>query len=330
MTGGIAWEERVVTEHLGADVVIGHGTTALANRYIGFDELLQELKAPRKRYIYQPTFSIPDRFYQKYKIDKNQIVFSDCRPDLIECIPGESGYSFRIIDVKASEVLKVSHRVQTALYAMILQSILEEHQIPGQVMLDETGVWLFEETVPQYSSVQNLIPYLEDFLIDKLTALPAQELHEVFWHLDYRCEWCSLYDYCLQNARDEKHVSLLPYLSNHASRFIREQGFPLTISEFASFIEDKEQLKLLEKSPSLKSRILRIDKQLDSLKKGELIQYGSLATDMPVGENIRLILSVQRDQVSGKVIATSIYRISGQELFGSKSEKSYFIAESLD
>ncbi|MGG1680255.1 AAA domain-containing protein [Neobacillus sp. NRS-1170] len=330
MAGGIAWEEKVVTAFLSDDVVIGAGDAPLSNRYIGYVEMVQELKSPSKKYIYQPTFSIPDRFYQKYNIDREKMTFSDCRPDLIECIPGESGYLFRIIDVKSSEVLKVSHRVQTALYAMILQSIIEEHQIPGDVVIEETGVWLYEQDGPQFTSVEHLIPYLEDFLNWKLKDLPEKELEEVFWHLDYRCEWCSLFDYCLQKAKDEEHVSLLPYLSNHASRFISDNELPVTIKEFAEYVTDKEQLKLLEKSASLRGQVLRIDKQLGSLMKGEVIPYGSYAKDMPIGENIRLILTVQRDQVSGRVYAASIYRISGSELFGSKSEKFHFIAETPD
>ncbi|WP_154663455.1 bifunctional RecB family nuclease/DEAD/DEAH box helicase [Neobacillus dielmonensis] len=330
MAGGIVWEEKVVTDYLADNVVIGAGDMPLSNRYIKFDALLQELKNPSKQYIYQPTFSIPDRFYQKYKIDREKITFTDCRPDLIECFPGESGIQFRIIDVKSSEVLKVSHRVQTALYAMILQSILEEHQIMGEILIEETGIWLYEQEKPQFLSVQHLIPYLEDFLVGKLNELPEKQLEEVFWHLDYRCEWCSLFDYCLEKAKEQQHVSLFPYLSSQGSRFIRENGLPLTIEEFADYVTDQDQLKTLEKSASLRGRVLRIDKQLDSLKNREVIPYESFATDMPIGENIRLILTVQRDQVSGRVYAASIYRISGSELFGSKSEKYHYIAESSD
>ena len=157
-----------------------------------------------------------------------------------------------------------------------------------------------------------------------------KDLEEVFWHLDYRCEWCSLYDYCLGKAREQERVSLLPYLSNHASRFIRENELPVTINEFASLVADKSQLKILEKSASLRSRIMRLRKQLDSISSGEVIPYNSFATDMPIGENIRLILTVQRDQVSGKVFAASIYQIGGNDLFGTKSQRQHFIVESPD
>lgn len=331
MKGGIDWEEKVVKEHLGDQVKIAAGEgEALSNRHFRFDELVSELKNPSIGYIYQPTFQMPDHFYEKYQINKDKITFTDCRPDLVECVNGQDGFIFRIIDVKSSEVLKVSHKVQTALYAMILQSILEEHGIAGEVAMEETGVWLYGETEPQYISVKNIVPYLEDFLVNQLGQLAEQEMEDVFWHMDFRCEWCSLFDHCLEKARKEDHISLLPYLSSHASRFIRKNGLPQTIREFSDYVENEDQLKLLGKSASLRSRLLRIDKQLNALKNGEVIAYDSFAADMPIGENIRLILTAQRDQVSGKVYAASIYRIGGKEIFGTGSEKRHFIARFPD
>jgi DNA replication ATP-dependent helicase Dna2 len=104
----------------------------------------------------------------------------------------------------------------------------------------------------------------------------------------------------------------------------------LTVEELSDYLGESDNKKILQKSAFLKHRVMRIDKQLSSLKKQRLIPYNSFATDMPKGENIRIILTVQRDQVSGKVFAASIYRIGGNEVFGSKSEKSHFISSRME
>jgi DNA replication ATP-dependent helicase Dna2 len=61
--------------------------------------------------------------------------------------------------VKSSEVLKISHKIQTVLYALILGSFIEEHGIPGRAILEETGIWMYGEESPQYISVKNIIPF---------------------------------------------------------------------------------------------------------------------------------------------------------------------------
>ncbi|WP_041638261.1 bifunctional RecB family nuclease/DEAD/DEAH box helicase [Anoxybacillus flavithermus] len=332
LKGGIDWEETVISKYLDGQVKLGNqsNSASLSQCYLDVEEVVAELKQPSKRYIYQPSIVVPSRFYEKYGIQSKKIRFTVCRPDLIECIFTEEGLQFRIIDIKSSEVLKISHKIQTALYALILASFLEEHGIDGRVDLKETGIWMYGSEIPQYTNIENLLPHLEHFLAVQLQEIVEKSFDDLFWHLDYRCEWCNFYDYCVEKAKAESHVSLIPYLSSHASKFIREQNLPQTIEEFSEFIQSGENKQLLLQSAGLKKRVMRLETQLKAIMNEEVIPYNSFATDMPKGENIRIILTAQRDQVSGKIFAASIYRYGGKDIFEKGIESSHFIATTME
>jgi DNA replication ATP-dependent helicase Dna2 len=328
LKGGIDWEETVVSTYLVGQVKLGSrpNGASISHCYLDVKETIRELKQPSKRYLYQPSLVVPPRFYEKYGISPENIRFTICRPDLVECIPTEERWKFRIVDIKSSEALKISHKIQTALYALILALFLEEHEIGGVVDLQETGIWTYGMTAPQYTNIEQLLPYLEHFLSVELQEIVRKNADDLFWHLDYRCEWCNFYDYCLEKARAESHISLLPYLSSHASRFIREQQLPQTIESFSEFIQNEENKQLLMQSAGLAHHLARIETQLKAIMKEEVIPYDSFAIDMPKGENIRVILTAQQDQVSGKIFAASIYRYGGKDIFQTGTERIHFVA----
>jgi DNA replication ATP-dependent helicase Dna2 len=332
LKGGIDWEETVVSTYLAGQVKLGNqpNGTSISHCYLDVKETIRELKQPSKRYLYQPSLVVPPRFYEKYGISSENIRFTVCRPDLVECILTDEGWKFRIIDIKSSEALKISHKIQTALYALILDLFLEEHEIDGVVDLQETGIWTYGMTAPQYTNIEQLLPHLEHFLSVELQEIVRKNADDLFWHLDYRCEWCNFYDYCLEKARAESHISLLPYLSSHASRFIREQQLPQTMAEFSEFIRNEENKRLLMQSAGLAHRLARIETQLKAIMQEEVIPYDSFATDMPRGENIRVILTAQQDQVSGKIFAASIYRYGGKDVFQTGTETIHFVAATLE
>ncbi|MFC0297560.1 bifunctional RecB family nuclease/DEAD/DEAH box helicase [Geobacillus jurassicus] len=329
---GVEWEEEVISTHLAGQVKMGKRLPGMPLSHCFLDgvETIQELKRPSKRYLYQPTLIVPPRFYKRYGLDPDVIRFAACRPDLIECRSEQDGFAFRIIDIKSSDVLKLSHRVQTALYALILSLILEEHGIAGKVDLREAGVWTYGAGQPQAADISQLLPYIEQFLTSELTALATKQADELFWHLDYRCEWCPFYDYCLDKARQQKHISLVPYLSSHASRFIRERQLPETIGEFRQFLERQENRHVLKQNAGLARQLRRLEAQLEAIAQEKVVPYDRAVTHMPIWEDIRLILTAQRDQLTGKVAAASLYRVGGADVFGTGSEMHHFIAGSFE
>lgn len=329
---GVEWEEEVITTHLAGQVKMGKREPGapISHCYLDGEETIRELKQPSKRYLYQPTLIAPPRFYERYGLDLEVIRFAACRPDLIECIPGQNGFVFRIIDIKSSDVLKISHRVQTALYALMLFSVLEEHGVKGSVDLREAGIWTYKTEQPQLTDIGQLLPFLEQFLAGELTALAGKQLDELFWHLDYRCEWCPFYDYCFDKARQQSHISLVPYLSNYTSRFIRERQLPETIGEFRQLLERQETRHVLKQNAGLARQLRRLEAQLEAIAEEKVVPYDQAVTHMPIWEDIRLILTAQRDPLTGKIAAASLYRVGGTDVFGTGSEMHHVIAGSLE
>jgi DNA replication ATP-dependent helicase Dna2 len=331
-TEGFDWEKRVLEDYLKDDVVIANrdATKPITSCYLTHEEVLQELRLPSKTYIYQPSLEVPQSFYRKYNIDQEKIRFSTCRPDLLEVTEVNGVKTFRIIDIKSSEALKISHKIQTAIYALILTAFLEEYEIEGAVDLTQTSIWLHEADSPELTNIHTILPALEEFLQQGLTNLSEKDFEQLSWHLDYRCEWCTLYDYCLDHARKRNHISLLPYLTNYATKFVNEHQLPYTLHDMQTYIQREENLSFLSKSTSFKYRAKRLDKQLTSIIQNEVIPYSSFATDFPKGENIRFLLTVQKDQASGKIFAAAIYRFGGKQLFPEGTDFQAFIATSKE
>lgn len=130
LEGGYEWEEQVL-KGLGEQAVVGQptdGSELLRDRVLPYHDLLSHLRDPKPgTFLYQAHVSPPRGFYECFGLDPAQITFSDCRPDLLKIVQAEDG-SFRlwVIDVKATDAVKFSHRAQCAFYALLLNSIIEE------------------------------------------------------------------------------------------------------------------------------------------------------------------------------------------------------------
>ncbi|MBU9711217.1 bifunctional RecB family nuclease/DEAD/DEAH box helicase [Evansella tamaricis] len=333
LTGGANWEEEVVKIHLKDKIKIPEmdmEKIPLSDRFFTPEAFVEWLKNPIEKYIYQPTMTVPESFYTLYNIDPTKLMFSNCRPDLIECIKTKEERIFRIIDIKSSNALKVSHKVQVSFYALILDTLLKVHDIEGRVDFSQAGVWIYKQEQPEVLSIENIVPYLTHFMSHTLHDIAVTKFEDLFWHLEFKCEWCSFFDFCLSKAKEKNHISLLPYLSNQAGRYIKENKIPYSLNDMADFIKGDENRSVLEKSFSLKQRLKRLHTQLDSFASGEVLSYNSYSSSMPFNESIQLILTVQKDQVSGEIFACSIYRLKGMELFGTGSELKHFTAAKFD
>ncbi|HNV37708.1 MAG TPA: ATP-dependent helicase, partial [Methanoculleus sp.] len=118
LDAGIRWEEEVVRTRLSGRVRVPGGTGPISERSFSIEEsfgLIPSLSPGDA--IYQTTIPVSVHFLKGYGLDPDMHRFSPCRPDLIRV--DEEG-RLSVIDIKASEDLSVSHRVQATLYALIL------------------------------------------------------------------------------------------------------------------------------------------------------------------------------------------------------------------
>jgi DNA replication ATP-dependent helicase Dna2 len=244
--GGYRWEEQVVGTLLRGRARVAPGAGPLRDRTYDVPGTLAALRALQPgEFLYQPTLSAPPSFLARYGLDPALVDFAPCRPDLIEYVAAdEHGPArLRVIDVKASDALKASHRVQVTLYALLLREVLAAAKIPLAVDLGEAAIWLSEQPAPEHFSLALTLGVVEDFLRDRVSAVLRAPRHEVAWHLFFRCEWCEFYTPCRDEADAVGSVSLLPYLSVGGRVHLREARWAEhasinTLSEFGHHLAD--------------------------------------------------------------------------------------------
>ncbi len=297
LEAGFAWEEEVL-RHLGRRALVPPGGGAPRDRAWSVQDTLDKLPKLRTgQALYQGQLPIPPSFYQRYGLDPKLLCFPDCKPDLV--LKTEQG-QLRVIDVKASDELKSSHRIQVGLYVLILR----EH-FPETIDLQTGGIWLSQQSSPTDFELRHTLPVLETFLRDRLTSIFRAELEEIPWHVLYRCEWCDYFEHCRKEAQETSSVSLLPYLSHGARAFLREEGVN-RLSELADYL--KRSPERIDLCGSLRGRAHRLGHQVRALLGQELQEHGGASLALPSGESQRIFLTLQKEPVSGAIYAAALLR----------------------
>ena len=331
---GYLWEEEVLQQRLHGRVNIAAGAGSLHERVHSVDHTLQVLQTlPAGQYIYQPTLEVPASFLARYSLDPGLCGFPPCRPDLLKLQEDDQGRRLKIIDIKASDELRVSHVIQTALYALILRDALAAADLALQVDLHEAGIWLYRTLEPHWFSLETGIRMVERFLRENLPTLLRQPLDEVPWHLRFRCEWCDFYRHCRHEAEHTQSVSLLPYLSVGGRRYLREAhwgGPPIqTLEDFRAFLHGGDAATIdtaLDACGNLRNRRERLKNSIDALQTQTVVAHGGSSLAMPINEQVQIILTLQSDPYSGAIYAASFLRLKGLEVYHNGSRLYHGIA----
>ena len=310
---GFDWEEKVAGSLENVYIPADPGDKPkISERSFGFEESLKLLgQCQPGEYIYQATFEAPKSFLKKYDVRNEAVVWTPCKPDLIEVVEIEGEKVFRIIDVKATDQLKISHKAQTIIYSLMLESILEDNNIGGRVDWDKMGIWLYETGEPEYFNPSVIRPILEGFLREDLADIFSKNPLDCDWHTHYRCEWCGFYEHCLKEAKDSQSVSLIPYMTPGTKNFLKAQDV-VSLKDMKGFLSQDGVDEILEGNASLKGKKKRYVNITETLMDQEIREFGGSSLSLPVGENIRIFITVQKDPVSGKIYCVGLY-ISGKK-----------------
>jgi hypothetical protein len=335
LESGYRWEEQVITDLLDDRVHIGDGEdgSELSERIIVPGEARRLLCSIRPgETIYQPVLEVPAGFYERYGHDPALISWSACRPDLIEAIEAPDGViELRVIDIKASPGVKLSHRIQATLYSLILVSLLSDWGVSDRRAASEAGVWLAQQAAPEYSELRGLTPPIEQFLTHELPALLAAPAAEAPWHLYFRCEWCEWFDTCRSEMRAEDSVSRVAYLSTHAKRFLGSLAPGVdSVPDFRQLLEDDARSRELDNCASLGGQRQRLRSQVAALSADTVINYGGSSLAMPRRENVRLILTAQTEPVSGQLYAFGLYAQGLLDVLGQRTAIAVKVAPAGD
>lgn len=147
---------------------------------------------------------------------------------------------FRVIDIKATRSARAFHKTQVAFYALLLEALLKERGLPGEVSA-EGQIW----RIPDDGSAEgdeweidrfSLEPYLRlvrDFCSNTLAEIAAKRVEpgrdETFFHVYFKCEQCSYLPHCGQaisaaRAPIARDVSAVAGLSHEAKRSLLRIG----------------------------------------------------------------------------------------------------------
>jgi DNA replication ATP-dependent helicase Dna2 len=268
--------------------------------------------------LYQPTLVAPASMYERFGLDPGLLRFTDCHPDLLTAVDGEHGREIRVIDAKASDLMKLSHRIQVGMYSMLLAHVLEASGLPSRFTPSRLGgVWLYGHEQPEWFELSRVIPHIETFLERDLQPLLRAPAQDAYWHLYFRCEWCDYYSHCRPEAEQTNDVSLIPYLSTFAKRHLRERLGVNTVEELQGRLAEDDRDALFIGSGSLEGRAGQLALAVDALLSGQERPTGASSAGMPAGEHVRLLFTLQSEPVTGEIYCFAIARVGGNDLVGS-------------
>lgn len=334
LESGFRWEEEVVGRILSGDVEIAGGKRGdrISDRV--HDQTSARggiLSLAPGKWIYQPELLPPQSFYERFGLDSELAFWPACRPDLIQCSEENDGLVLRVVDVKASPGVKLSHRIQATLYSIVLETLLSEWGAAEQRVGTEGGIWLGHHESPDWFDLRALRPPIEQFLAHDLERLLSSPADQAPWHVYFRCEWCEWFDHCRQEMRVTDSVSRVPYLSTHAKRFLATLDPPAdTITSFAELVSEPSSDETLDGCASLRGRRERLRTIVGALQTDRVRPYGGSSLAMPRGENVRLVLTAQREPVSGQLYAFGLYAQGLKDVTGAKTRTAVHVAPAGD
>lgn len=296
LESGLRWEEHVVGTILAGRAAVAGGTGPLHERRFTPEETLARLAAePVGRFVYQATLVPPAAFYSAFGIDPALVAFGDTRPDLIEVREGEGGVRLlRVIDVKRGDSLQVGHRVQVALYALVLDAVLRAAGVAGvRADLEHGAVWLGDRAEPEAFPLGTLRSHLAHFLAHALPGILATPAHEAAWHFNYNCERCGYSDHCRAEMRTTNDVSRLTNLTVRGKRHLVALGVR-TLPQLTAFLARPDADEQLGLCASLAGERHYLERRLRAFQtRGPVPQESTAA--LPINENVAVFVTLQRE-----------------------------------
>lgn len=320
---GFSWEDEVIGKKIPGLVHSAPGSGAYHDRRFSAEESVTILSSMEPGSgAYQSTLIAPPSFYRRYGMDRDACSFHECRPDLIWCLRDGEQRLLRVIDLKATDSLKISHRIQVALYALILDAVMADAGIPGAADRGRAGVWLQDAETPGIVDIGTDIRVLEHFLARDLEPIMTLPPASLSWHLQPKCEQCPFFTSCMKEAEETGSVSLIPGLTAGAREFLRNgpgrEGTSLnTLCDLESFLSSPGADEALESCGSLRGKGEFLRRQVRAVLSRRVVPLDGASPSLPVNESVGVMLTLQREPVGGRIYAMGFRRFKGKDVYGS-------------
>ena len=332
---GEAWEKDVLKllegqgEYIAYVSDIDEKKSKEENDRIRRTETIGFLRDARPGYIYQAVLYLTDSFKREYipDVDMSRVVWNSSMSDLIriEIDPQRNIPVFSVIDIKHAKRAKINHKIQIAVYADMLGTILRENNIPGEVNIKVGYVWPFRAEKPSPFNLNEIRAFLQEFYTDILPgavndlacacgeesgAAVGERLDGSLMHcLTEKCEWCGNMKHCVKWAEEHEPVLLIPHMTGRTQEYLLSNPeIPKTSEEFLDYIHVEEnRVRICEESGFFKRRMEYLndclnavsDKSNDNRERKYPKRVYSM--DMPKYQDISVVLTVQKDVGLDKV-----------------------------
>lgn len=301
---------------LTAGTVVERGREVI--KTFSFDEFLEALRQPRPpKYITQIQLDLASytelesEFLQRYGLSPDNVRLGETKPDMIEVVDQgvEQPFLLRVWDFKASMHARHEHFIQVAYYSLLLEQMLTDKHLDNFYVDTQKGVIFSREGLEEFS----VEPYrlaVEDFLRNKaheLFSIPAADAHFLV------CEKCVLCEYletCRIEAEAGQDLSRIAYISSESKRSLTENGIRnhRELSQLTN-LDLIEQLKNANHDLSVNlERFINVARALEDGVPRALNNY---TLQMPWYEDIRVILSAEKDPVTNTCFALGIKTYEG-------------------
>lgn len=315
LSSGYRWEEEVVGKLLDGKVHVAAGEGELNRKRFGLDDTLALLHATKPgSYIYQATLRATPGFYDHHGLAPALVAIADNHPDLIAVLPEADRRLLRVIDVKRGAALQLTHRVQILLYSLELQAMLEDAGIAdARVDLEQAAVWLGGHDAPEEFDLNSVRPHLEQFLRSGLMTILEKSPADACWHLQHRCEWCDFFDHCREEMRKTDDLSRLSALSGHGKRYLVHLGVR-NLPELETFLGRPQADAVLSGCASLAGEKHYLLNKVQALRTGKPVTHDAASPSLPRGENIVVLLTLQREPLGGTTYLAGMLVNAKQDL----------------
>jgi hypothetical protein len=258
------------------------------------------------------------------------------KPDLVVIDKTDPGApKLLIADLKSSRAVRLEHRLQVAVYAMLATELFPEVQITQAVLyrepIDPVDMWTEEEREHQESArvLLNLgggallavadRPERYEEQITRTVLMPGSLANRIAtasffdlpFHLASKCDGCEFNEFCIHTARATQDLSLIPYMTERSKRLLNAQGVH-TVEDLRT-VAGSDCFAELQVTPSLGFRLNELIQRAESFTAWQAGRradtrlpeagYSSLPAFSPeLHPNlIRIYLDFQRDASQGRV-----------------------------
>lgn len=243
----------------------------------------------------------------------DSVRINEGRPDLVLAATTGSRRTFRIVDVKATQIATVFHKAQVAFYSLVLDALLRHNGIDAAIE-PEGEIWHVPPSgaaggEPWVSEGFELAGYAEavrDFFRRDVPRAAGQEVgrdrDQTFFHVYYKCEQCFYLPHCERTvlAPDPavRDVSAIPGITQESKRSLLARGVR-SVAEFARLAP-----RDVGDTWALQSRATYLLARARALASGEASRLPDRYTWlMPPRVDVAIHLVADRDPGDGVLVA---------------------------